>query len=465
MAENGMTEKKGADWKETPTTAADVSDTSSNDDSEDDLGRGRSCFESCCVDENAGLARDNYWDNYKGLSQLFVCSVHLSAVGVSVAAYNSTDWLDSVPGRITTTFNNYLMYFMMPSFCFITGLLSTSSPGPKQLNNQIRYTVTFVIQHGFLAAISVGSTNAAMTTLWKKEHPDVNATNSELLDSGDEPLEPPGLFPVPYYQMLGLDWYLFCVIIWRCALPALARLSRPLTVSVLFAFTALWTDAFISTYSLAPFTFLPFFVCGFLAKERQGALLSWRKMLSAKVGFLGLSVLLLVLSNLTWPDDRLASGLLCIYGSQVAYSAEDLIRRGYNVTADSGGMLMEQLIEPNTFCQSLPGMGCVAAFYVMAFILVFCFMGVVPEEEVTLLTRCGRNSIYIYLTQMWFAILPVYSLAGMLPQNDIYLGPWLGLVLAFATPLFFWALLGQQWVKCVCGPCIEPEVEKCGLAV
>eukprot|EP00928_Gymnodinium_smaydae_P082110 TRINITY_DN65522_c0_g1_i1.p1 TRINITY_DN65522_c0_g1~~TRINITY_DN65522_c0_g1_i1.p1 ORF type:complete len:449 (+),score=27.93 TRINITY_DN65522_c0_g1_i1:77-1423(+) len=425
----------------------------------------RRCFRPCCEDAPY-KSRDSFWDNYKGLGQLMVVTVHLGALGFFLAGPKVTDWLDSIPGRFMMILTTYFCSFMMPSFCFITGFLSTSSPNARQLNNQVRYATTFFIQHALIVVLGTADYTSGEQKLWNLEHPDVNATNVELVAAHKDAIHKPGYVPLPYYQTLSPDWYLWCVVLWRCLLPSMSRLSTPLTVSLVLALSAIWTDAFISTYSLTPFTFLPFFICGYLAKDKEAELNSWRNGAAAKALLLCSTAIVFVSQSYLWPRTVLMDGMDCVYGGQIGYSAGHGANYYYEMKNTSTmANSSSDFFTTNTFCQSAAGLGCTTLFYVMAFCLVFSFMAVVPAKDIQVLTKCGRNSIYIYLTQMWFALMPVLIIGGSLALKGISVGPWLAFVITVLVVFFFWWALAQPCVKCICGPCVEPNVERCGLVV
>ena len=102
-------------------------------------------------------------------------------------------------------------------------------------------------------------------------------------------------------------------------------------------------------------------------------------------------------------------------------------------------------------------------YYLGAIVSIFGMVASVPAGRVRLLTRAGRNSIYIYFGQMYF--LMVYEGIGVVfLTKGVAIPPALAGLVWLATTFIAWSLLSQPCFKCCYGPCVEPRVELCCIA-
>lgn len=451
-------------------------DASSEEDAllpKDSKEHSRICFagqllcwnEGCCKEEEISNARDAFWDNWRGLSQLFVLSLHINP---QVFLTPSNVFLDSFPGRAYYGLINCVFLLCMPSFCFITGYFSTAQPKQKQIVNQVRFGLAWFIQHSFQVAMSVYSTQVQRENSWKDGHPFLNETNAQLESEGKPTLQPPGYIPVQFFSITGVDWYLWCVVIWRCVLPMLALLQHSLPISFCIAFMMMWTDASNTVYSHAPFGFLPFFVGGFLLKTRSGELEAWRNNIAVKACFWGLCFTIVAATVYKVElRDHVWSGVACLYGGGVLHSIRhnDIeYMRGYEMTNETLNDPHPTLPPESTFCQTPIGLLHVALTYIWAFAMIISVMSVIPTEKKPVLTKAGVNSIYIYFGHMFFGMVPVMAVAFAFWHFKIVLNSWITVAFMLSSIVVVLACLSQQWLRCFCKPFVEPDVETCCLA-
>jgi len=365
---------------------------------------------------------------------------------------------NSLPGRLQFGLRSLASSFMMPGFAFVTGYVSKAILDERRATNLVKFTCAFLIQHSFVFFMWADVTWQADVRIWTLQHQDLNATNKALRLKGEASLEPPSYLPLRFFKILGVEWYLLAVIIWRCTLPLIARLRWPLVVSLALAMALMFTDAFLNSHSMLVFSFLPFFVCGYVSSSRQEMVDQMRKSMLAASFFVAVALTLVGSTFFTMSLVMLLShGVNCLYGAPMedgGHSYEWLMR--YNYTESFKAVPLK-----DTYCQSAEGLLHVAVFYLLSFCLVFSFMGVVPVGEVRVLTKAGRNSIYIYLTQTWFVLMPLYFVAPTLIAEGKLMAPALALVASIFLTLAGWVCLGQQWVKSLCGFCVEPPVERC----
>eukprot|EP00928_Gymnodinium_smaydae_P033720 TRINITY_DN24081_c0_g1_i3.p1 TRINITY_DN24081_c0_g1~~TRINITY_DN24081_c0_g1_i3.p1 ORF type:complete len:526 (-),score=53.71 TRINITY_DN24081_c0_g1_i3:32-1438(-) len=438
----------------------------------------RLCWSEPCFEQEEEESCDNreaFWDNFRGAAQFCVLAMHLMVLGM----FLSTDppgvlwgYMRTVPARILLGFIHFIMIFTMPSFCFITGYFSTATPGLKQSINQLRYSLTWFIQHAVFFALAGYQQHQGYRQRWFSEHPDINRTNAALEAQGKPPLEPPGFLPMPFFAFAGVDWYLWCVVIWRCVLPLLALTERPLLLSFVIGFLAIWTDAFTSVYSNAPCAFLPFFVSGFLFKnfvhEQPDQFLALRQSISAKCGFTAALLTMVVATIVDFAKvyAYVLNPLFCLYGGELAYEklmTEAELNALYRSNMTERMMGGNQAAPVDLTCQTSTGLFQTIMFYVMSFSLIFMALSVIPSRPLPVLTKAGVNSIYIYFGHIWFGQVPLMGFSVSLMLAGVSLPAWFSTMFVFVLVIAIFSCLAQQWLRCICKPCVEPNVEECCL--
>lgn len=437
----------------------------------------RACFGSCCwkegcctEDELAGK-RDVFWDNWKGLAITGVLFIHLN---VQAVLSPSKVFYESLIGRAYVGLGGFVMLATMPTFCFISGYFSTAQPQERQVIHQVRHSLAWFLMRFLQFSLTWYSHQQAVENTWRAQNPLLNETNARLGSEGKPTLAPPSYVPIPFFATVGVDWYLWCVIIWRCALPLLAMIHRPLLISFCIAFVSNFSEASYSEYSHAPCGFLPFFVGGFLFKQcSQTQLSDFRAWCDSSVVKLAFWAVPAIISAATVYSlqvrDHIVSGVACLYGGMVSrnFFANQLVEQLRQV--DAAENMRQEAITPavptlppaSTFCQSPIGVLDVGMTYIGAFSVIFLAMSVVPREAVPILTKAGVNSIFIYFGHMWFAMLPAVVGAYTLLYFGFVFPPWLTVVAIPAMILFFVACLAQQWLRAFCKPFVEPDVETC----
>lgn len=427
--------------------------------------------EACCFEEASSKPREAFWDNFRGLAQLCVLFLHL---GHWMYLTPSKVFVDSIPGRLYFGLGSVVFLIAMPSFCFISGYFSEPQPQKRQFVNQLRYSVTWFIQHSLQFLLMWQSLQQSSQSTWEAQHPLLNETNAHLESEGKAPLQPPSNVPFPFWKALGLDWYLWCVVIWRFVLPELSMLERPLLASFCISFLMMWTDAHDNVYSFSPFGFLPFFVAGFqfrgLSQTWKDDLESYHGRLSVKCSF---GIALVVIASLCAYSLRLRdyvlSGIFCCYGGSPidAHKFQGLSHHLREFDMDAMMEAMEgkptPVIPRSTFCQSPKGLVTVVFTYVASLTLLGLLMFSITSRKIPILTKMGVNSLYIYFGHQWFAMMPTIAVCFALHYNKIAFNPWFTIVFLLALIVGFGACLSQQWLRCFCKPFVEPDVESCCL--
>merc|ERR1712107_867958 len=87
------------------------------------------------------------------------------------------------------------------------------------------------------------------------------------------------------------------------------------------------------------------------------------------------------------------------------------------------------------------------------------FMSIVPGKEVPLLTKAGRNSLYIYLCHPYFAALVCFlcKSSGATERNTPVI--WC-FFLGLATTFCLWACFASNWIKLLFSWFVEPPYER-----
>jgi hypothetical protein len=309
--------------------------------------------------------------------------------------------------------------------------------------------------------MGMSNESAARENQWWDEHPNLNATNAVLRTEGIPAISPPGPLPLPIFHTTGLDWYLFCIIVWRCLLPLLAQLRCSMSISVLLGIAIMFTDASSTVYSNAIFAFMPFFILGYQAKQMSGEIEKLRGSRLAKacfllagVAFLGSCAADTEMRAYMW----ISRNLGCLYGGGIRDQMNENIAD--TMTANITQMMLHPTPAPEThYCQTAPGVVQVLLFYALATAGVLGFLAVAPTQRTLLLTRAGANAIYIYFGQLWAIMFFSIIIFALGLGTGLIIPVGLAALCSFAAVLLVWALLAQPCFKCCCQPFIEPRVE------
>jgi len=378
---------------------------------------------------SSSLDRDSFLDNYKGLAILFILCIHGEIVLFILVG---PQLLDSLAGRIYVSFVSLLYLVAMPAFCFISGLLSPKSLQRKHVVRCIRYFGAYLFWHTLTVLAMAGAPSPGNSA-----------------------------FTIKFWSADGVEWYLASLIIWRLLfLPVFSLLRWPITVSIVVAVFMMMTDTMLCSQASCTFGFFPFFMAGasFRGRLRDIRLETpgWAQGLI--LGGLTASVVLMVTLGREWivfPRRLLG----CIYGGETGagIAEPDSIRAAMNAT--------HPYVPPpaTDFCATVPGVVEMAAFYPAVFALLAIFGALVSERRVMFVTRAGSNSLYIYLTHYTVLAPAVMLAAGAATEG--WSSPAVPSTLAtLCVVLCTWVLLSGEWIKCVCGPCVEPPVERCLLS-
>lgn len=230
-------------------------------------------------------------------------------------------------------------------------------------------------------------------------------------------------------------WFLVTLITMRILLPFIAALKHPLVVSIVIALVAGLSPMIGTEFSaMRTLSLLPFFVFGWLAKERGWLSGAWfakpsRQLKAAAWGLLGAIALVFVaLPNLrntfrvdvwlTWRDD---------YWSLVDFAGA---------------------------WPAIAGLGMRSGFLLIAFVMTMAVLILVPRST-SVLTVWGTRTLYLYLLHGFV----VYALRHYGVIDAIGTLGTLGTFLLIAMGAGLSMLLSMRWAQKLTRPLIEPNIE------
>ena len=229
-------------------------------------------------------------------------------------------------------------------------------------------------------------------------------------------------------------WFLVTLITMRILLPFIAALKHPLIVSIIVALAAGLSPTLGTEFSaMRTLSFLPFFVFGWLARERGW--LSGHRFLNPsralKLGAWGLLAAIALVFVLV-PDLR------HLFRSDVWTTWRDHYAA---------------LLGFDSWLDQVAGAGIRAAFMAVAFAMTFAVLVVVPRRT-SVITVWGTRTLYLYLLHGFV----VYALRhyGVI---DI-IGEWGvgGTLLLIGMGAGLSALLSMAWVPKLTHSIIEPNI-------
>lgn len=283
--------------------------------------------------------RIKYFDNAKGILIIFIILGHVFSACADYYGYDDN-------------FYKFFSLFMIQCFFFISAYFSSKSKRSKRILSMLKiylvWQMIVTIYYSFVLNIMNFSFNVLYPryTYW---------------------------FLVTMITYLILE-YLFDKISYKVMIP----LSFIISLFIGFIpFIGEWA-------SLArTFTFLPFYVIGFYAKDLK--LIEKLQSDNFKKTFIVFSVLILILSFVY--DDILPFRLL-----RGKYSY-------YEITGDLLSVFLKRII-----------------FYIFSIIVSITFFKVISKKE-TIFTKIGQNTLYIYLVQG--AIMKTLVTLNLLPSNIV----------------------------------------------
>jgi fucose 4-O-acetylase-like acetyltransferase len=332
-------------------------------------------------------ARDPYWDNVRYVA------ITLVVVGHSIERLDSSD--------LMATLYFVIYAFHMPLFAFVSGRFSSADPGrPGAVTKLVtQLAVPYVV----------------FSVIWWLFRRTVGGVEDLRLDLAR-----------PFWHL----WFLVALLVWRLLLPAIARLRHPVLISLVVSVVAGYMPSIGPVLgSGRVFAMLPFFVLGWVARERGWSVPPVpRRMppLACRV---------------------LAAGAL-LGALAVAYLLVDTIRSWHlrewvQMTDDYAAGQVTQ------WWAGLLRLG----LFGLAVVLAVAVLLLVPRRA-TRMTGWGRSTMYVYMLHLF----PVYVLTTATDAVDWFdSAPRFLLLVLLAVA---WStLLSTAPVRRVLRPLVEPRVD------
>jgi fucose 4-O-acetylase-like acetyltransferase len=349
----------------------------------------------------ASKPRIAYWDNARFLLIVLVVVGHVV----------STVRTDSAFGFALYSF---IYLFHMPAMILLSGLFSKPEVTPKAIASTVQLLVTWLLWEGIWAGI-------------------------RAVAEGRGPGA--GFLVNPAWTL----WFLVSLVTMRILLPYIARLRHPLLFSIALALGSGLIPAIGTAFSASrTLVFLPFFVTGWLIRERGWLDGQWfvQPARSARVsawGLLGaLAVLFALLPQLsrvwridrwlTWRDDYL----------------------GVFERAPIGDW------QPDTWgAAALGGAAVTAVLLALAAAMTLAMLIIAPRRR-SVITAWGARTLYIYL--LHGPVVWVLRSSGVIDAIDAWGAA--GVLLLVMLGIALTVLLSMTWITRVFRAVIEPRVDR-----
>lgn len=339
------------------------------------------------------------WDNARFILLVLVVAAHA---------------VSTIRGDSQFGFSAYafIYLFHMPALIALSGVFSKPETSPKAAKSTLQLLALWLIWEGIWAVIHFFTDGRPVPDTW---------------------------LIAPAWTL----WFLVSLATMRLLLPYIARLRHPLVVSIVLALVAGFTPAIGTQFSASrTLCFLPFFVAGWLAKDRGWlsgdwfhrpgrALRGWSWTLLAMVGavFLilpGFRKEWRIDSWLTWRDDY----LWLFDHAPIGDWAPDA-----------------------WWAAALGGIGVRGALLVVAAAMTLALLVIVSRGH-SVITVWGSRTLYVYLLHA--PIIWVLRRTGAVEWLGGFGVPGVALVLAIGAAIAI--VLSMAWVTRVFRPFIEPRL-------
>lgn len=230
-------------------------------------------------------------------------------------------------------------------------------------------------------------------------------------------------------------WFLVTLITMRILLPFIARLKHPLIVSLVIALVAGLSPLIGTGFSASrTLSFLPFFVFGWLARERGW--LSGERFMK--------------------PSRSLKAGAWAVLGGIAAvFVAWPTMRTTFRI--DTWLTWRDDywsLIDASGALPAFAGLGMRSLFIAIAFVMTLAVLVVIPRRT-SVITVWGTRTLYLYLLHGFVVYaLRYYGVADFVGSFGIA-----GTLLLISMGVALSMLLSMAWVQRVTKPIIEPNID------
>lgn len=346
------------------------------------------------------------WDNAKFFVLVLVVAGHLMD-GIRFDGL-AANWLYT---------SIYL--FHMPLMMFIAGYFSRAELSAKVANSIIQLCVTYLLWEvliGVFRYFLSGWTPSA----------DFISTPSRAM------------------------WFLLSLACLKLVLPVFIRLKHPLAVAVLIALAAGAFQGIDDTLTISrTLGFLPFFVGGYVSRQRGVFEKSWFHQPTVKMR-VGAGAFTALVGTVLWvalSQDDLPAVYRWLYRRYNYWELTDSNRARIELLPVDGSGDSTWLVVAN-------GVLANGLLLVLAFAVGFAVLLLIPRSRIVL-TSLGQNTLYIYLLHI--PLIHVESEFGIVPELFANLGVWaLALVLVVSTIVAL--VLGSSSMKRLTRRIVEPDV-------
>lgn len=307
----------------------------------------------------------------------------------------------------------FIYLFHMPAFIMLAGVFSKAEVTPRAARSTVQLLVTWGLWEGIWALIRF-------------------FVNDKV---------PGGSFLVSPAWTL---WFLVSLATMRILLPYMLRLKHPLIASIVLALAGGLTPAIGTEFSASrTLCFLPFFVAGFLARDRGWLAGNWflrptkalRGLAGAVLAATALVLILLPGVKSTWRIDKWLT-----WRDDYAWLFKH---------APIGGSA-----PTDWWLTMLAGAGVRAGLIAVAFALTMAVLLVVPRAH-SIATTWGARTLYVYL--LHGVIIWTLRETGVIDT----IGAWglMGLVTVILLGVVIAVVLSTGWIAKLTRPIIEPKID------
>lgn len=306
----------------------------------------------------------------------------------------------------------YIYLFHMPALILLSGVFAKPESTPKAVKSTVQLLVIWLIWEGIWALTHFFASDRALPNSWLVS---------------------------PAWTL----WFLVSLATMRILLPYIAQLRHPLIFSIVLALAAGLFPA-VGTHFSASRTlcFLPFFVVGWLAKDRGWLSGDWFHQPARW------------LRGTAWAlFAAIAIVFVAVPGFREVWRIDKWLtwRDDYASLFENGAI--GDWVPGEWWAVALGGIGVRSALLVVAAAMTLALLVLVPRGH-SVITVWGSRTLYIYLLHA--PIIAILRETGTVDWMGSFGVP--GVLLALAVGAVIAVLLSMTWVTKVFWPVIEPRL-------
>ncbi len=307
----------------------------------------------------------------------------------------------------------YIYLFHMPAMIALSGVFSKPVSTPKAVKSTLQLVVVWLIWEGVWALIHLFVEDRAIPDNW-------------LIS--------------PAWTL----WFLLTLATMRIVLPYIALMRYPLAFSIVLALVAGFTPAIGTEFSASrTLCFLPFFVAGWLAKDRGWLEGKWFHWPTPALKAWAWAMLALI-----------AAVFVVVPGFRKEWRLDKWLtwRDDYAWLFDHASI--GNWAPTEWWATALGGVGVRSGLLLIAAIMTLALLIVVSREH-SVITVWGARTLYVYLLHA--PIIWTLRQTGAVEWMGGFGVP--GVLLALAVGAVIAVVLSMTWVTRVFRPVIEPRLE------